>query len=338
MKRAIALAVAGVLGCILLVLWRGEVMPSYLAVWLFWMALPLGALPLVAAAELIGIPDGPLLSVLRRMLLLLPLGAILSVPLMLRADLLYHRVAMPKALAAWMATPSLIVRMAVMLVVWSGLALLLARPPRDQPRRKLAGLVLVLHPVMASIAALDWVMSLAPGLGSSAFGLLSIAGQVVTAGCAGLFVLALRSGGRRLPTPPGLLLACLLGGWAFLHFAQYLVVWSANLPAEIVWYQQRSSGLGGPFIWAAAAAALLGLVLLPSRLSRVPVLAASVAAMLLLGHLLETLWFVTPPFRGGFSLWGADVVALVGLGGLSLALLSVAFGSVSSVQARHDAG
>ncbi len=332
------LAVAGVLGCILLVLWRAEVMPSYLAAWLFWMALPLGALPLVAAAELLGSADGPLLSVLRRMLLLLPLGAILAVPLMLRADLLYHRAEMPKALAAWMATPSLIVRMAVMLVVWSGLALLLARPPRDQPRRKLAGLALVLHSVMASVAALDWVMSLAPGLGSSAFGLMLIAGQVVTATCAGLFVLALRSGGRRLPALPGLLLACLLGGWAFLHFAQYLVVWSANLPAEIVWYQQRSSGLGRPLIWAAAAAALLGLVLLPSRLSRVPVLAASLAAMLMLGHLLETLWLVTPAFRGDFSLRGADVLAVVGVGGLSLALLSVAFGSASAKQVRHDAG
>jgi hypothetical protein len=40
-----------------------------------------------------------------------------------------------------------------------------------------------------------------------------------------------------------------------------------------------------------------------------------------LAHLIETLWLVTPPFRGGFAAALPDLPALLGLGGLAVFML-----------------
>ena len=97
------------------------------------------------------------------------------------------------------------------------------------------------------------------------------------------------------------------------------MVWSANLPDEVVWYQARTPGFGGFTLWFAAVAVILGLAVLPTQLAHIPTVLASLAAMLLLMHLLETFWLVTPAFRGHFTFNLADLFALLGLGGLAVA-------------------
>jgi hypothetical protein len=120
-------------------------------------------------------------------------------------------------------------------------------------------------------------------------------------------------------TSRGLSLATLVAVFAaaFMQFVQYLVVWSANLPREIVWYQHRLGGVGsalfvvGPLILIAAAA-----VLMPAGLTarRVPVLGATV---LLAGlEVVDLLWLVTPAWRGSFSVSILDALALAGLAGV----------------------
>ena len=62
--------------------------------------------------------------------------------------------------------------------------------------------------------------------------------------------------------------------------------------------------------------------MVPHRLIQVPWVMASVAAMLLLAHLVEMLWLVTPPFRGALVPAWADLPALVGLGGIAVFVMS----------------
>lgn len=342
MNRAMPLAFGvGALAALawaLLALNGGDVMPSYLAGWLFWLALPLGALPMAMALELLGITEWAVLPPLRRLLLLLPVVAVFGIPVMVEASALYHRpghdLAMP---ADWMAPGFFVARMVAMLLAWSGLALLFARAPRRGPRRALAVLGLMLHFAMGTLAGVDWVMSLDAGLGSSAFGLLVIAGQVSAAACVAAFALALGSGGRPMPGEAAPLVLAALSGWVFLHFIQYLVTWSANLPAEVTWYQARIGGLGETALWFGFAAAVLAFMgLLPHRLARAPVALASVAAMLLLAHGVEMLWLVTPSFRGGFSLSLADLLAMCGLGGLAVGGLLLA-GRAAAKEAHRGA-
>lgn len=297
------------------------VMPSYLAAWLFWMALPLGALPLVMALELMR-GEWPVLPVLRRMLLLLPVGAVLALPVMLRFAPLYQRPGLAHRLpAAWMAPGAFLSRMVVVLVLWVLLALLFSRTPR-RARPGLAVLGLMAHLLLVTLAALDWVMALDPGVASSAFGVLLLAAQVGTALAAALFVVAVSSRDA-LPEELVPLLGTALGGWVFLHLMQYLVIWSANLPDEIVWYQVRMAGLGAPAVWFGVAAAVLTFAaMVPHGFIRTPWVMASVAAMLLVAHLVEMLWLVTPPFRGALVPGWADLPALLGLGGVVVFVLA----------------
>ena len=298
-----------------------QVMPSYLAGWLFCLSLPVGALPLLMLLELLGLQDRPLTATLRRILPLQPAVALAALPVLLREQALYHRPGLSPGLARWMAPAPFNGRMALILLIWTVLCLVFSRPPR-RPRHTLAGFGLCLHAAVASLAAFDWILFLEPGLNSSAFAVLAISAQLSVALCAACLGLALGASGRSMPTELAPLMLLTLAGWVFLHFIQFLVIWSADLPDEIVWYQHRIVGLGGTALWFGFAASLLTLaLLLAPRLRRVPWVLASIAAMLLLVHLIETLWLVTPAFRGRFTVSLPDGLAMLGLVALSASLL-----------------
>lgn len=318
---ALAVGVLAAAAWVVLAALGAAAMPSYLAAWLFWIGVPMGALPLVMAAEGLG-AEGPLLPVLRRMLLLLPLGAMFAVPVFAAGGSLFARTGVMQPLPAWWTEPAFLAgRAAAILIVLSLLALAFSRPAR-RPRRALAAFGSVLHLCLATLAAADWVLSIQPGIGSSALGLLLIAAQAGLAASLAAFLLAVATpGSRRVPGGAGLLVALLLAGWAFLQFMQFLVVWSANLPAEAAWYLGRIAGLGVAMVAFAATVVVLGCGLLPSPAGRVPAVLATLAATVLLAHLLATLWLVTPAFRGTFSLTATDALAMLGLGGLLVCVL-----------------
>ncbi len=318
---AMAVGVLAAIGWVMMALADADVMPSYLAAWLFWMAVPLGALPLVMALEALGRVEWPALLTLRRACLLLPAGSVLALPVLFRTAALFRRpdIVAPFP-AAWMAPGFFIARAVAILAVLSVLALAFSRTPAA-PRRGLALLGLALHVCLVSLAAVDWVLALQPGIGSSAFGVLLMASQLGVAACLAAFLLAVNTRGTASLSGLGLLLAVLLAAWAFLHFMQFLVIWSANLPHEVVWYAARTPGLGSFTVWFGVAACVVALGLLPTVLSKAPAVLATLAAMLLTLHLAETLWLVTPAFRGSFVVTLPDILAVLGLGGLLMGLL-----------------
>lgn len=325
MKTAIVTLLVGVVaaaGWVVFALAGGDVMPSYLAGWLLVFGIPAGALLLVLAQEAFGSVGWPALPVLRRATLLLPVVSLLAIPLLLQHGLYKRPQLDGSAPPHWAAAGALHLRMIIILVVLSLFAAVFSRTPRA-PRRGLAVLGCMLHVCLVSVAAVDWVMALQPGLNSSAIGLLVITSQLGTASCLLAFVLAVRSRTRFGDPGLALLLTTILAVWGFLHFIQYLVIWSADLPKEIVWYQARLSGAGIAAVAFAAVATFMALAVLPSALARVPAVLASLAAMMLLAHWVETLWLVTPAFRGEFRITVPDVLATVGFGGLVIGLMLV---------------
>ena len=298
-----------------------RVMPSYLAAWLFFLAVPLGALPLVMALELAGLGASALAGHLRGVLMALPVAALLAIPVLIGVRELYPWSAspLPGFAGGWWTPGGFTIRCVVFLAIWTLLGLVYARRPTPRSarwRRKLAVPGLGLHLVMGTLAAGDWAMSLEPGLNSSSFGLLLIAAQCGIALSAALLLAAAGRDGVAAAMGARLLLV-LLGAWMFLHFTQYLIVWSADLPNEIVWYRQRDSGLGRGAEWFALACFLLALIaLLPRRFAGSIAAVGAMAALVLLLHLVETLWMVAPAFRGQFALRWTDPLLLIGVGGL----------------------
>jgi hypothetical protein len=225
---------------------------------------------------------------------------------------------------AWLDTGFFAGRTVAYFVVWSLLAWLAATRTRGVARPAVAAVGLVLWALSGSLAGFDWQMSLEPPFRSTIFGLLFLEDQTLT----GTAFAVLASAGRGA-TRPGPLAAVLLAVvllWSYLAFMQYLIVWSGNLPHEIVFYLHR---LDGGWLWLARGlAALLGgaafLVLLPGYVRHsVPRLRAVAAGVLVL-RVVETAWLILPAWRDDslprLLAYGA---ALAVIGGAWLAVFAV---------------
>ncbi len=324
----LGVGLAGLVALLLLgIAGRAGVMPSYLAAWLFWLSVPVGALAVVMVLELAGYSESATATALRPLLLLLPLAAVFILPVLLRLPALYGWVRAPLAgfAGGWYTPGFFVARSLVYLVAWSLLGLAFLRPHRFRDRRGLAGFGLIIHFTIGSLAATDWAMSITPGLNSAVFGLVVIVGQCSLAVAAGL---VLTAGGLNAVTLRRVvwLMVAVLGASAFLQFVQYLTIWSADLPHEIVWYQQRM-GAGLVVPWFGLAVLVLGgAAMLPVRLSAVNGLVVGLASLVVLAQALAMLWTITPSFAGAWRLGLPDLLALAGIGGVMVALLGFTSG------------
>ncbi|HEX4768915.1 MAG TPA: hypothetical protein VH414_21830 [Lichenihabitans sp.] len=295
-----------------------SVMHSYLGAWLIVLALPAGALPLAMGLEILPVDGLAIGSSLRRLLGLMPLAAVLALPVLLARRELFPDLggATSGFAGAWNGTAFFVVRAILILLAWALLGVLFARPAARR-RPMLAGFGLALHVVLVTLAAQDWILAVEPSFTSSAAGLLLLAAQSGMAlAVAGL--MSTRQSVSRAPDRLPAALAMTLAVWLFLAFTQYLVVWSANLPAEATWYRHRSADLGFGAEIAAGIICLVSLTVLPRAAARSSGLIAAVAALVALVHAGEMLWLVTPAIRGHFSVRLTDLLAVAGLVSLGL--------------------
>jgi hypothetical protein len=171
----------------------------------------------------------------------------------------------------------------------------------------------------------DWIASLDPGWHSTGFALVWMTGQAV-AGLSLALLASLACGAQadslgKADQPRGidwgnLMLATLLA-WCYVAFAQFLIVWAGNLPAEISWFTHRSQG-----VWSAVPLFLavftfllpFGLLLSRKFKARTAGLAA-VTGLLLLGQGIYTAWLILPA-AGRLSSAGCFlVIVLLAAGG-----------------------
>jgi hypothetical protein len=292
---------------------------AWLAAALGWTNIAAGGLGCGIAASLV---SGRWSSAARTMMLrtagLLPLAAILFLPVLLATDDIYPWAAHPLATktiafkAIWLRPEFFIIRAAAYFMIWYALALWLARRRHRKPRAAAAAGA-ILYAVTASLAAVDWIMSLQPTFHSTIFGLVMI-GQQLLAGVAWLLLAApdespIYSQGN----PGGILLAALLG-WAYFHAMQYLVVWSGDIPSETQWYLVRVAPPWDLLAWALFALRLaipFGLLLSPRIRHSRPWL-RGVAAVITATGFAESAWMILPtaPHQGAAAmLWAASLCA-----------------------------
>jgi hypothetical protein len=313
-----------VLTLLLAVVVRITTMPSYLANWLFWTSLPFGALPVVMILDLLGSPVGSRLDpALRRLLLLTPIALLLMIPVLVWPGTLFgwatgHGFSTPFG-RAWMNRGAFIGRSVGYVVFWLLLAILFSRPPypyRLGRRRGIAAIGLFLYALTATLASVDWAMTVEPDWFSGGFGLLFIASQASVAISAAV-LLAGRGWRRNAPDPAVYLMLLAVSAWAFMHFTQFLIIWSGDQPADIGWYLHRTNVGSRVTIWIALFAGFVGPVLLLERTYRgrrfaLPALAVAI----LCAQALAMLWLVTPSLRDHFTVTGMDVLTFCGIGAL----------------------
>lgn len=319
-------------------------MPSYLADWLFWSSLPLGALPVVMLIDLAGPRAGFALDpALRRLLILTPVAAVLMIPLLLRPAALFgwangHGFSTPFG-QSWMTHGGFISRSICYGVLWTVLALLFLWPPSlgaIERRRRLAAIGLFAFAISATMASVDLAMTVEPNWMSAEFGLLLISAEVTIAVS---FAILLADAGWRLAAPDATA-AFLLGAlaiWIFIQFIQFLVIWSGNKPSDIAWYLHRSDTGSQIVAWVdfVGGVVLPMAVLLPSGLRRHPMVLPAAAVLVIVTQALGMLWLITPSLRHQFTISGMDVLELFGLGGIMLGVCLIAGPVFKPEGARH---
>ncbi|HEY4248649.1 MAG TPA: hypothetical protein VGM64_17645 [Lacunisphaera sp.] len=180
---------------------------------------------------------------------------------------------------------------------------------------------------MTHLLADDWLASLDPHWHSTAFPVVWLCGQAVT-GLAVAIICALFAGGN--PAQPvgyrrflgidwGSLLFATAMFWCYVAFAQYLIVWSGNLPEEALWYTRRMHGFWRCVPLTLVAVEFLAplIVLLSRRAKQKRRPLAIVAIVLAGGQSLHTAWMVLGAFPDSSAAtpWLA-LVLICAVGGL----------------------
>ncbi|MBJ6125706.1 hypothetical protein [Microvirga splendida] len=239
--------------------------------------------------------------------LLLLLGLVLAFGLGELFPWVGSRADLPPARASYLSPGFFMVRSAAYLLICIGLAYWLTHT-RHLRRASAIGLAL-LTPVM-TFSAYDWVLSREPYWWSSLFGFAFALGQVLAALASAILITLLKtepaSPKRMASLERALLILLLLTAWTW--FAQFLIVWLANLPHEVAWYLDRSDDGNLALLGASYALMLTAIVLLvPSGVSRKGMLVGS--ALALLHHGTHMIWVLQP--RGDFSWFALGLILAV---------------------------
>lgn len=253
----------------------------------------------------------------------------------------------------WMNPPLFIARAYVCLGAWTLLALALRRDSiasdegggeaHARRERLLSAVGLPVMAVTLTVAAFDWVMPLSPSWASDMLGVYLFAGSLAGA-VAAIAVAAWLA--RRAGVLPDAVKAdhfhalgrVMLVGvifWGYIAFAQFLLVWIADIPREALFFGARVRRG-----WAAVSAILLFahfvvpfLLLLSRSLKRRPAPLAAVGAWLLGAHALDVYWLCVPPAGDGPR--GLDGAWMIGLAAACAAFGAWRFAAVRPVPV-HD--
>jgi hypothetical protein len=316
---AVALLVCLVAGA----LWPDRVLPAYLVAYVFWVGIALGCLGLTMLHHLVGGSWG--LVVRRPMesggLTLLPL-AVLFLPLAVGLSRLYPwarpeevaRDALLQHKSAYLSVGFYLARTVVYFIIWCVFAYFLNGLSAEQDNRDdhgpsgrlqtLSGPGLALLFLTGTFAAIDWLMSLEPNWSSSIYGALVVVGEALATLAMMIAVVVFLSADRPMAdaaTPDrlhdlGNLMLAFTMLWAYMSFAQYLIIWSGNLPEEIPWYLRRTRG---GWQWVALALSLFHFflpffVLLFRESKREGRLIVRAAVLVLVMHWIDLIWLVIP--------------------------------------------
>jgi hypothetical protein len=348
-RWSLATGVAALAACAIgFAFWPQQVFRSYLFAYLFWLSIGLGSLPLLMMYHLVGGAWG---YTIRR---LLESGtrtifalAVLFVPVLLGMHQLYAWIdpANPEIAekvlkkALYLNVPFFVARAVVFFFLWWFFANRLNRWSAAQDETGDIGLLrrfselsapgLVLYGLTLTFAVVDWAMSLEPAWYSTVYGMLWIVDTGLSALAFAVVVFALLADRPPLADVArpdhfhdlGNLLFAFLMFWAYLSFAQLLIIWSGNIPEEIHWYLSR---LRHGWEWAAAVLISFQFfvpfsLLLSRRNKRRPRTLGYIALLVLVMRIVDTFWMITPSFYPDrLTVHWLDVVALAAIGGIWL--------------------
>jgi len=322
--------------------------------WLVWslylVTVVLGSLFIVALEHLVGARwSVPLRRVPERLAGLVVLAAPAAIVLLFALPVLYPW-ARPEALSdpiiaaksAWLNVPFFAGRVLVCVAVWllSWKILVGGSLQQDESgdptfnarARRFAAVFMILFGLTITVVAFDWVSSLEPEWYSDIFGVYLFGGAFLSGLAAtALTALHLIDRGRldgvrfdHLYNLGGFMFAFTVF-WAYIAFAQYLLMWYANLPEEVFWYQERLSGgwLAVLLILAALRFFVPFFALLPRNVKGARRRLEWLSVLVLVAQYLDLYWLVFPVLgKQPLFSWPELSFGLLFIGASGLCLMS----------------
>jgi hypothetical protein len=345
--------IAAVIGLVLLLVSIAAVSPtqffhSYLLGYVVFLGLTMGCFGLLMLQYLSGGAWG---VVARRIFeagsRLVPIAAILFIPLIFGMKDIYSWLD-PQVLKTnpivsgksdYLNAPFWIVRAVLYFAVFIIISLVLNKYAKNMDEnpgfkwsRKLenfSGGSLVLFFILSTLAVTDWLMSLTPEWYSTIFGFIMIVGQGIMAMTFTILIICLLV--REEPMASiikpihlhdlGKLLFAFNFLWGYLMFSQWIIIYSGNLPDEIMWYHERIRGGWDTVAYLVIFVHfLLPFALLLSRdTKRSAKRLMPVAALLFVMRIVDLYWLIEPNWhREEFFFSWADIAAPLGFAGLFL--------------------
>lgn len=220
--------------------------------------------------------------------------------------------------AIWLNVPFFALRVVLCAVLWALSYRLfvggsirqdkLGDPRYNLRVRRFAPVFMALFGITLTVVAFDWISSLDPIWYSDIFGVYLFAGTFLAGlSLTSLAVLYLKGKGRLLEVTSdhiynlGGFLFAFIVFWSYIGFAQYLLMWYANIPEEVSWYKVRLEGGWGVVLLAMAVLHFLVpfFILVARGAKSDPRFLASAAALVLCSHLLDLYWMIFPAVHGG---------------------------------------
>ena len=320
LKIAAAIGLAGIIA-VFFISGRERFWANWILWFLFLLTIGLGSLFIVALEHVVGAKWSiPLRRVPERLSSLALLMGPAAIIALFSLRLLYPW-AKPEGLqdpvvagkASWLNIPFFSLRVVLCAALWFLAYWIFVTGSLKQDRnrnpqfnlraRRFAPLFMVIFGITITVVAFDWISSLEPTWYSDIFGVYLFAGTFL-AGLAAttLALLYLKSRGRlrevgrdHMYNLGGFLFAFTVF-WSYIGFAQYMLMWYANMPEEVFWYKERLQGAWGPILLALAVFHFLVpfFILIPRDAKGDPKFLFWTAAVMLFAHWLDLYWMIFP--------------------------------------------
>jgi len=348
-KIGIILLIVGIaLGVLAFFVDHSRAVFNYLIAFNYMISIGVGALFLIALEYVVGADwSVPIRRVVEFFAAIVPLLAILVIPLLFNMQELFHwshtDVVMEDAVlqskAPYLNVPFFIIRVFVIIGIWTLFYFFFTRNSKKQDTTKnqklttlnirLSAVFIPVFAITISLSAIDWLMSVEPHWFSTIFGVYFFAGSVITALAAvTLTTVLLKENGYLHPSMTddhlyslGALLFAFVNFWGYIAFSQFMLIWYADLPEETFWFIQKWEGS-----WAIFSIGLIiiqflvpyiALVSQPSKMN--PKTLKFISVWLLFAHLFDLFWLVMPEMEqmsGGYYFSWIDLtfpIAIVGI-------------------------
>lgn len=200
-----------------------------------------------------------------------------------------------------------------------------------EARRSFAPPMGVIHVILLTFAYTDWLMSMNPMFFSTLYGAWHMAtGILMTIALGTWLTLAMRNKrpyasaiNPALTKDLGNMMLGFTMVFGYFTLSQFLIIWSGNLPEEIVFFVQR---FDGPLVYVGLAIVVCQffgpfLALLSGKAKRTPELLIKVAAWIFLFRIVDVWWQVVPFFKANAAIattLHVDAAALLFIGGVWL--------------------